>query len=134
MSPVRVMVIAVAFCTLAVLGVTLAAGNTVPQTHDIENVSTATANEAKPSQCASLNLTGSIVVGSGTITGTTGNDLLLGSAGADTFNGGGGQDCMVGGGGNDLFNGNGRFAGDICIAGAGGGRSGPGRRTCQSVV
>jgi Ca2+-binding RTX toxin-like protein len=75
-----------------------------------------TANDLKPAACSALDLT-NIVRGSGTITGTSGNDLIIGSSGADDINGLGGDDCILGGGGDDsLDGGNGT---DICIGGNG---------------
>lgn len=74
-------------------------------------------NDLRPPECAGLNLT-SLVTGSGTIDGTSSNDLILGSGGADTLSGGGGSDCLVGGGGNDTINGSGS-KGDVCIGGPG---------------
>ena len=47
------------------------------------------------------------IVGSGVITGTSGNDVILGSAGADTINGNGGNDRICAGGGADMINGGG---------------------------
>ena len=70
------------------------------------------ANDLKPAACADLNLT-TVVHGSGTITGTSGNDLILGSSGDDIIDGLGGDDCIVGGGGNDIIDGD--DGTDICI-------------------
>lgn len=93
-----------------------AASNTVPSTRmDQENV-VITANALKPSACASLNLV-SIVSGSGTISGTNQNDLVLASAGIDNLDGRGGADClMAGSGGDTLTAGNGT---DILLGGDG---------------
>ncbi len=74
------------------------------------------ADDLKPAACAALHLT-NIVHGSGTITGTSGNDLIIGSSGNDVIDGLGGDDCIVGGGGDDIINGN--DGTDVCI-GAGG--------------
>lgn len=65
---------------------------------------TVTVDDLKPPACSGITLT-NFVSGSGTITGTVANDLILGSSGADTINGGDGDDCIVGGGGNDVCNG-----------------------------
>jgi Ca2+-binding RTX toxin-like protein len=91
------------------------------------------ANDLKPPQCAGINLT-NLVTGSGVIRGTAGNDLMLGSGNRDRFRGNGGTDCMVGGGGNDVFWGNGPGAGDVCIAGPGGGTTPAGARHCDNLV
>ncbi|WP_188113324.1 calcium-binding protein [Nocardioides humilatus] len=45
----------------------------------------------------------STIVGSGTITGTPGPDVIVGSLGVDTINGGGGDDVICGLAGNDLI-------------------------------
>ena len=70
----------------------------------------------KPSECAGLTLT-NLVSGTGTITGTAGNDLILGSTSADTIDGLGGNDCILGGGGDDTITGG--ADGDICLGGPG---------------
>jgi hypothetical protein len=56
----------------------------------------------KPPECASLNLD-TLIVGSGVITGTDGNDLILGGASADAIDSLGGDDCVVGGAGDDTL-------------------------------
>ena len=93
-----------------------AATNTIPNTRlDIDTRNT-TANDLKPSECAALNLT-NIVIGSGNVDGTSGNDLILGSAGNDSLQGLQGSDCVLGGDGDDtLFGGTG---GDVLLAGNG---------------
>ncbi|MBI2333551.1 MAG: hypothetical protein HYU84_15585, partial [Chloroflexi bacterium] len=76
----------------------IAATNTIPSTRtDIETISFQI-NHLRPSACASLTLS-NLVTGSGTLTGTEGNDLILTSSTADTIDGLGGSDCIVGGGG-----------------------------------
>lgn len=75
-----------------------------------------TANRVKPAVCAGLNLT-NIVTGGGTVTGTSGNDLILGSSGTDTIDGLGGDDCILGGDGDDVIDGNSGI--DICLGGSG---------------
>ena len=93
-----------------------AAANTVPDTRlDLDTISI-TANDLKPSECASLNLT-NIVSGSGTLNGTNANDLILASAGADTLGGGAAADCLVAGSGNDVLNGG--AGADVLLAGDG---------------
>jgi Ca2+-binding RTX toxin-like protein len=78
--------------------------------------SSVTANSVKPGICTGINLT-SIVSGTGTVTGTPGNDLILGSSGADTIDGLGGDDCILGGGGDDVIDGD--TGTDICLGGPG---------------
>ncbi|MCL4272527.1 MAG: hypothetical protein KJZ77_01545 [Anaerolineales bacterium] len=94
----------------------IAATNTVPPTR-VDNVAVSfNLNHIKPSACAGISVT-NLITGSGTITGTEGNDLIFGSAGADEIYGLGGNDCIVGGGGDDMLDGgNGN---DVCIGGAG---------------
>ena len=75
-----------------------------------------TANTIKPDACAGFNLS-NIVSGSGTITGTPGNDLILGSSSMDTIDGLGGDDCILAGGGDDTIDGN--SGTDICLGGPG---------------
>ena len=58
-----------------------------------------------------------VIIGSGTIVGTSGDDLILGSAGADNISGGGGNDVICGRGGADVLdggNGNDLVLGDVC--------------------
>jgi hypothetical protein len=61
------------------------------------------ANDLKPSTCT-MNLN-NIIRGSGTFSGTAGNDLILGSSANDTIDGGDGNDCILGAGGDDTING-----------------------------
>lgn len=91
------------FLCLVLLGLmtAFAATNTVPSTRLDDDTLPITANDLKPSDCNSLNLTTIVVAGSG----TAGNDLILGTAGNDNLRGGDGDDCIVGGGGNDTLQG-----------------------------
>jgi Ca2+-binding RTX toxin-like protein len=126
-TPARVLAIVVA--TLAVGGLVIAftATNKVaPSNAGLLAIAT-DANNLKPAAC-NWTLNPTPVTGSGTITGTGGNDLILGSSGNDTIDGGGGQDCILGGGGNDTITGNTTAhgihvvnAGDYCDGGGGGG-------------
>lgn len=94
----------------------LAATNTVPATR-IDNLSLIIGlNDKKPSACEGSFLT-SLVTGTGTITGTSGNDLILGSSAADTIDGLGGDDCIVAGGGDDNITGG--DGTDVCMGGPG---------------
>ncbi|TAK81167.1 MAG: hypothetical protein EPO16_00060 [Dehalococcoidia bacterium] len=116
---------------LAVLGVAAlatvrATANTVASSHVSNNAQPVTANQLKPSQCDSLNLT-TMLSGSGNLTGTTANELLLGSSATQQILGGGGDDCLVGGAGADLLQGD---AGtDVCI-----GNSGSTFTTCETTI
>jgi len=102
---------------LASIGSALATANTVAPSNAGAVVMPITANDLKPIECASLNLT-TVIAGSGTINGGSQAALILGSAGADTINGKGGSDCMLGGGGDDTFNG-GNGTQDVCLGGPG---------------
>jgi Ca2+-binding RTX toxin-like protein len=46
-----------------------------------------------------------VIVGAGTIQGTSGNDVIIGSAGNDVINAGSGNDVVCGRGGSDTING-----------------------------
>jgi Ca2+-binding RTX toxin-like protein len=94
----------------------IAAANTVPPTNLGDWRTGITANTLKPPECTALNLT-NIVVGSGLIKGTDGNDLIIGSAGNDNIDGGKGDDCILGGGGDDAINGNQGY--NVCFGGPG---------------
>jgi Ca2+-binding RTX toxin-like protein len=92
------------------------AANTIaPSNIGIQSVSVS-ANDLKPDACAGLNLT-NVIHGSGTITGTSGNDLIFGNSGDDVIDGQGGDDCIVGGGGTDIIDGN--DGTDVCIGSGG---------------
>ena len=90
-----------------------AAKSIAPSDIGFQSVSVNT-NDIKPAACAALYLT-TVVHGSGTITGTSSNDLILGSSDDDIIDGLGGDDCIVGEGGNDIIDGN--DGSDICIGG-----------------
>ena len=109
-------------CVLASVVSGVAASNSMPSTRASDLTATITANDLKPPECASINLT---VVLSITATGTgasalrlgtaadetnslgSGSDCFLGGAGNDTLTGGGGVDVLLGGPGNDVLNGGG---------------------------
>ena len=98
------------------VGMVAATANTVPATRVDYNVSAITINDLKPAACAGLSLT-NLIIGSGTLTGTSGNDLILGSSGVDVIDGLGGNDCILGGGGDDLITGG--DGNDVCQGGPG---------------
>jgi len=81
----------------------VAASNTVQFTRLDDDSFSITANDLKPSECSSLNLTNIVVVSSGA--GTNANDLILGSVADDNIRGDDGNDCIVGGGGDDSLQG-----------------------------
>jgi RTX calcium-binding nonapeptide repeat (4 copies) len=93
-----------------------AAGINVPASNVGWQSVPVTAEDIKPAACAALYLT-NIVRGSGSLTGTAGNDLIIGSAGADTIDGFGGDDCILAGNGDDLITGSDGI--DICVGGPG---------------
>src|SRR3989344_9538295 len=73
-----------------------------------------------PDECQGIDLLPTPIIGTSaaeTLTGTSGNDLILGLEGADRINGNGGDDCILGGNGADTLNGN---AGNDAIFGEGG--------------
>ena len=109
-----------AFGLLALILVSLtsafAAGMSVPSSNVGQRSIPVTANDIKPPDCGALYLT-TVVSGSGTLTGTSANDLIIGSAGADTIDGLGGNDCILGGGGDDIVAG--AEGNDICVGGVG---------------
>jgi len=106
----------------------IAATNTVPSTRLDNQVESITSNDLKPYSCASLDLR-NIVSGSGTITGTSENDLILGSSGDDIITGLAGDDCILGGDGIDTISGG--DGNDICN---GGGTVGDSFDTCETVI
>lgn len=89
------------------------ASNTVPESGLDYDVIPITANQAKPSVCASLILT-SITTNN---SGSSSNDLLLGTLNNDSLSGNDGDDCIYAGNGDDTLDGGAGY--DICIGGAG---------------
>lgn len=93
-----------------------AAGITVqPSNIDAKSIAV-TAEDLKPAACNGITLT-QIISGSGTLTGSDGNDLIIGSSGDDIIDGLGGNDCILGGNGDDSLNG--EEGTDICLSGPG---------------
>jgi Ca2+-binding RTX toxin-like protein len=93
-----------------------AAGISIPASNVGLQSVPVTTEDIKPAACAGLYLT-NIVSGSGALTGTADNDLILGSAGSDTIDGLGGDDCILGGSSDDLITGG--DGTDICVGGPG---------------
>ena len=97
----------------------LAAANTVPVTHVMDQTNNIAIWELAPPEC------GAVRVGLEAIlicppdcnsNGNT-NDLILGTDGDEIIDGGNGDDCIVGGGGNDqIYGANGN---DVLIGGPG---------------
>ncbi len=93
-----------------------AAGISVPSSNVGQQSIPVMAEDIKPPACDALYLTNT-VSGSGTLTGTTANDLIIGSSGVDTIDGLGGYDCILGGGGDDIITGG--EGTDVCLGGPG---------------
>lgn len=94
-----------------------AAPGSVPVTRLWSSVVPIGLNDLKPPECASVPVT-NLVVGTGTVGGTSASDLILGGPGADTLKGFGENDCLVGGDGNDTLDG-GAAPADVCLGGPG---------------
>ena len=93
----RLAVFALVLLVLVGIMTAAAAANTVPTSHLTDQTTAMTANNLKPSQCASYNLTSLVVCGAGgTCNGTTANDLILGSTTNNRINGRAGTDCCIG--------------------------------------
>src|SRR4030095_16135794 len=88
--------------------------NTIPSTRLGDDTIPINLNGLKPSACAGIPVT-NLITGAGTITGTSGNDLILASPSIDIIDGLDGNDCILGGGGADLITGN--IGNDICMGG-----------------
>lgn len=115
-SPLQLAAFSLVIMILISVFTAFSAGISVTQTTVGTRSTSVTANRVKPAACAGLNLT-NIITGAGTVTGTSGNDLILGSSGADTIDGLSGDDCILGGGGDDVIDGN--IGTDICLSGLG---------------
>ncbi len=108
-------------CVLASVVSGVAASNSVPSTRASDLTATITANDLKPPECASINLTVVLSIAAAgnasalrlgtaadeTNSGESGSDCVLGGAGNDTLTGGSGVDVLLGGPGNDVLNGGG---------------------------
>lgn len=108
---------------LGILGLILAsvvsafaAGLSVPASNIGQQTISINVQDIQPDACQGLYLT-NVVRGSGTITGTSANDLIIGSAGPDTIDGLDGHDCILGGQGDDQITGG--EGTDICLGGPG---------------
>ena len=74
-----------------------AAANTVPTSHLTDQTTAITANNLKPSQCASYNLTDILVCGSSpTCNGNNTDELILGSSSTNKINGHACSNCCIG--------------------------------------
>ncbi len=115
-NPIHLVVLGLATLILISVFTAFSAGIVVTSPNVGAHSSSVMANDVKPDACMGLNLV-NIVSGTGTVTGTSGNDLIVGSASADTIDGLGGDDCILGGGGNDSIDGN--TGTDVCLGGSG---------------
>lgn len=114
--PLRLVVLGLLTLIVVSAASAFAAGISMPASNvGLESVPV-TAEDLKPAACTGLYVT-NIVSGSGALTGTASNDLIIGSAGADTIDGLGGDDCILAGSGDDLITGNDGI--DICVGGSG---------------
>ena len=113
------------------IGSAMGAANGVPVSSKLDAAMALTAEQLKPPECGGVSLA-NVVIGSGTIAGSSGNDLILGSSELDTIRGADpavlgsdGGDCILGGSGNDTIYGDGTLWGlwgssdDVILGGAG---------------
>ncbi|MDP1548272.1 MAG: hypothetical protein Q8L87_19840 [Anaerolineales bacterium] len=114
--PLRALIFGLVALVIMTSLTAVAATNTIPSTRIAAQSVSFNINHLKPSACSGISVT-TLITGTGTITGTAGNDLILASASADTIDGLGGDDCILGGGGDDTINGG--SGSDVCIGGGG---------------
>ena len=96
----RIVLICLIILIVASVASAFAAANTIaPSNVGIQSVDV-NADDLKPAACTDLHLT-NVVGGSGTIIGTSNNDLIIGGSENDVIDGKGGDDCIIGAGGND---------------------------------
>jgi Ca2+-binding RTX toxin-like protein len=109
-------IIGLPFLAAMALVVAGAAATTVPSSRIDHDSRTVSSNALKPDACNAQSIE-NLITGTGAISGTSENDLILGGSGNDIISGEGGDDCIVGGGGDDTLIGNG--GNDTCIGGSG---------------
>ena len=115
MKLVRLFLVGV-FAVIVMTSMTaIAAANTVPPSQVDDQSVSYNVNHLKPSACSGIVMS-NLVTGSGTLTGSEGNDLIIASSGADVIDGAGGNDCILGGGGADTITGG--DGSDVCLGGA----------------
>lgn len=97
----------------------ITSSNTVPASNLLSQANNPTLINLADPACAGIagGLT-NLVKGTGNLTGTAANDLIMNATLARTLSGGNGDDCLMGGSGNDTLNGQ-VGANDICIGGPG---------------
>ena len=112
----QLVVVGLATLILSSIMSAMAASISVPKSGLGEISRSISVDDLKPPQCAAIHLS-NLIIATGMISGTSGNDLILGGSGANTISGEGGNDCIVGGSDNDtLYGGPGS---DVCIGGSG---------------
>jgi Ca2+-binding RTX toxin-like protein len=104
----------VLLAVVLVTGTAFTAANVVAGSRAGMDSETVTANQLKPSECATLDLA---VVRGPAPGGGNANALIVGTSASESINGNGGNDCILGGGGNDTLRGNG--GSDVCGGGTG---------------
>jgi hypothetical protein len=101
----RLAVFALVLLVVVTVITAAAAANTVPTSHLTDQTTAITANNLKPAQCASYNLTAIVVCGSAaTCNGTNANELMLGSPTTKKINGRAGTNCCIGNPGTTYTN------------------------------
>ncbi len=94
------------------------AANTVPATNISQFTKAIAPVDLEPSECKTSITVTSIVAGTGTVSSTAANQLVLGSSAVDTITDASfGSACMVGGAGSDSLTGK-TGGGDLCIVSA----------------
>lgn len=129
MKRIRLLLGILLLLMLVSVGLAVTAANQVPVTGLGEASIGISGNQLKPPECAGINIT-NVITGSGNISGTSANDLILGSSANDNIMGGSGNDCILGGAGNDKLLGEG--GNDVLMGGPGNDQlnGGPGSDSC----
>ena len=112
----KAVAVASVFVIACVLGFGVMGANVVPATHAGISTRATGSNEVKPTECSAITVSVTLS-GSGIVTGTGANELVLGGTGIDTISGLSGNDCIVGGGGGDVIDGG--LGVDVCVGGPG---------------
>jgi hypothetical protein len=101
----RLFAILALFAGLGLIVTGSTASNAVPSSHAAVITQSISANSLKPSACSGISID-ELVVGSGTVPGTSANDLILGSPNNDMLGQNGaakGPDCCLAGGGINSY-------------------------------
>jgi Ca2+-binding RTX toxin-like protein len=114
----RILVVVATVALLWPAHPTQAGTNTVPTTYLTRFTKSRALSELRPTDCQFITVSTLVTRGaSSTVTGTSGNDLVLGGPAADSINAANGADCILGGDGIDTINGG--PGTDVCIGGGG---------------